>query len=247
MWLSYSERRSTPPLPGAPALELHDLTVTHIGNSAPAVRSCSLAIEPGELVALIGPNGAGKSSILKAVAGLLPILSGSVQIFGLPIGGCHHRLGYLPQRGEIDWRFPISVERLVLTGRYVHLGWLRRPTADDHAIVGEVMRELGISDLAQRQISELSGGQQQRALLARTLAQQSDLLLLDEPMNAVDTETRDTIAEVLFRLRRQGKAALVATHHLEHLNEFDRVIELRDGLLYTDTPAALYVPDERIA
>jgi ABC-type Mn2+/Zn2+ transport system ATPase subunit len=244
--LQYSERRHIPPVPGAPALELHDLAVAHFGEHTPAVQGASLVVSPGELFALVGPNGAGKSSILKAIAGLLPALSGSIRIFGLPVGACHHRVAYLPQRGEIDWRFPISVRRLVLTGRYVHHGWLRRPNAHDQALVADVLEQLGIAPLGDRQIGDLSGGQQQRALLARALVQDSDLLLLDEPTNAVDSATRDVIAEVLEALRRQGKAALVATHDIERLGTFDRVIALRDGQIVQNTPTALYTQAENL-
>ncbi|MDZ4719603.1 MAG: ABC transporter ATP-binding protein [Roseiflexaceae bacterium] len=247
MRLYYSQRRYVAPIQGAAALELDHIKVTHSGRNTPVVQGISLEVAQGELVALVGPNGAGKSTILKAIAGLLPTQAGSISIFGLPIGACHHRVAYLPQRGEIDWRFPVSVRRMVLTGRYVHLGWLRQPGANDNVRVNEVLTRLGIADLAERQISELSGGQQQRVLLARALVQDADLLLLDEPTNAVDAATRDAIAETLNTLRRQGKAALVATHDLDHLMEFDRVVALQDGRIVADAPAALYVPDQWIA
>ncbi len=148
------------------------------------------------------------------------------------MGACHHRVAYLPQRGDIDWRFPISVRRLVLGGRYVHLGWLRRPGAQDREISDRVMERLGILDLAGRQIGELSGGQQQRALLARALAQESDLLLLDEPLAAVDASTQGVVFDVLEELRARGKTLVVATHDLERLaEEFDGVLYLKDGRL----------------
>jgi manganese/zinc/iron transport system ATP- binding protein len=245
--LYYSQRRYTAPIQGAAALELDFVKVAHPGRNTPAVQGISLEVASGELVALVGPNGAGKSTILKAIAGLLPVQAGSISIFGLPIGACHHRVAYLPQRGEIDWRFPVSVRRMVVTGRYVHLGWLRQPGASDDARVVDMLDQLGIADLADRQISELSGGQQQRVLLARALVQDADLLLLDEPTNAVDAATRDAIAETLNTLRRKGKAALVATHDLDHLMEFDRVVALQDGRIVANAPAALYVPDQWIA
>ncbi|GAB4119544.1 MAG: metal ABC transporter ATP-binding protein [Roseiflexaceae bacterium] len=236
MRLHYSERRFAPALVGAPALELRQLSVTHIGRNTPALQHLSLTIAPGELVALIGPNGAGKSTILKTVAGLLKPTTGDVRIFGLPVGACHHRVAYLPQRGEIDWRFPISVERLVMTGRYVHLGWLRRPGRQDRQYTLETLERLGIAHLADRQIGELSGGQQQRALIARTLVQGADLILLDEPTNAIDAATRETIAQVLADLRRQGRTVIMATHDTDRLGEFDRIIALRDGRMITPNP-----------
>jgi ABC-type Mn2+/Zn2+ transport system ATPase subunit len=126
-------------------------------------------------------------------------------------------LAYLPQRGEVDWRFPISGRKLVLTGRYVHLGWLRRPGQQDRAIAAEVLERLGLSILADRRIGQLSVGQQQRALLARALAQHADLLLLDEPLNAVDAKTRTVISDLWREFQRRGKTVVVATHDLGRL------------------------------
>jgi manganese/zinc/iron transport system ATP- binding protein len=146
------------------------------------------------------------------------------------VGACRCCVAYLPQREEIDWRFPISVERLVLTGRYVHLGWLRRPKARDYQIARAVMGQLGLTDLADRQIGRLSGGQQQRVLVARALAQGADMLLLDEPLNAVDANTRAVLHNVFQDLHRQGKTVLVATHDLGRLaSEFDAAVYLSDG------------------
>jgi manganese/zinc/iron transport system ATP- binding protein len=193
----------------------------------------------GAQVALVGPNGAGKSTLLKAVAGLLPVREGTIAIYGNPVGACHHRVAYLPQRGEIDWRFPVSLRRLVLTGRYVHLGWFRRPGKADEAIAESMIAELGLSDLADRQIGQLSGGQQQRALLARALAQQADLLLLDEPLNAVDADTRAIISEVLKRLQAQGKTVVAATHDLGRLEaDFDGAMYLAEGREVPAPPGA---------
>jgi len=164
------------------------------------------------------------------VAGLLPVISGVIRVHGNPVGACHHRVAYLPQRGEIDWGFPISVERLVLTGRYVHLGWLRRPGRADRDIARAALNRLGLSALAGQQIGKLSGGQQQRALLARALAQEADLLLLDEPFNGVDAGTQDTIYDAMRDLRGQGKTLVVATHDLSRLGgAFDATVHLQSG------------------
>jgi len=169
---------------------------------------------------------------LKAVAGLLPIAAGAIRIYGNAVGACHHRVAYLPQRGDIDWSFPVTVSRFVLTGRYVHLGWFRRPGGHDRAIVEAVLDRLGLGGLANRQIGRLSGGQQQRALLARALAQGADLLLLDEPLNAVDAETRDVIYQVLAELKAEGKTLVVATHDLGRLaHAFDATVNLQNGSL----------------
>lgn len=228
--LSYSGRRHAEPVPGEPALVVDSATVWHEGGASPALEGVSLRVPEATRVALVGPNGAGKSTLLKAVAGLLPVAGGRVRVYGNPVGACHHRVAYLPQRGEVDWRFPVGVRRLVMGGRYVHLGWLRRPGRRDREAVEEALERLGLSGVAGRRIEHLSGGQRQRALLARALAQEADLLLLDEPMTAVDSGTRETISEVLSELRERGKTVVVATHDLEGLSrEFEGALYLRDG------------------
>jgi ABC-type Mn2+/Zn2+ transport system ATPase subunit len=226
---SYSRRHHADPVAMADALVIEDLTVDYSGSERPAVANINLRVPAGLRVALVGPNGAGKSTLLKAIAGLLPF-HGTIRVYGNPVGACHHRVAYLPQRGEIDWRFPIPVDRFVLTGRYVHLGWFRWPGKRDHEICHEVLARLGLSELASRQIGKLSGGQQQRTLLARALAQGADLLLLDEPLNAVDAETCEAIHPVLRDLQRHGKTILCATHDLGRLvSDFDAAIYLEEG------------------
>ena len=238
----YHRRRHVDAIPEAPALLVRQVSAGHPGSEQPALEGVSLTVPVGARAALVGPNGAGKSTLLKAVAGLLPVRAGEIRIFGHPVGACHHRVAYLPQRGEIDWRFPISVRRLVLTGRYVHLGWLRRPGPHDWALADAVLEQLGLAGLAERQIGQLSGGQQQRALLARALAQQADLLLLDEPLNAVDAETREVVARVLDSLQRQGKTFLVATHDLGRLEaDFDQALYLSGGRVVPAPPGALAI------
>jgi ABC-type Mn2+/Zn2+ transport system ATPase subunit len=236
--ISYSGRRHVAPRAGAPALEIERLVASYPGVAEPALREASMRLPAGVRAALVGANGSGKSTLLKAVAGLLRPQSGTISIYGRPVGACHHRVAYLPQRGEVDWRFPVTVERMVLAGRYVHLGWLRRPESADRAQVTAVLAQLGLTELAQRQISQLSGGQQQRALLARALVQEADLLLLDEPLSAVDAASRTIIAGVLDDLRHQGKTALIATHHLDRLaEEYDQIFTLDEGRIER-TPAA---------
>ncbi len=235
----YGHRRHVGAVPGAPALAARSVSVGYASTAGLALREVSLRVPAGARVALVGPNGSGKSTLLKAVAGLLPVSAGEIAVYGNPVGACHHRVAYLPQRGEIDWRFPISVRRLVMTGRYVHLGWLRRPGRKDREVVSEVMEDLGLTPLAERQIGQLSGGQQQRALLARALVQDGDLLLLDEPLNAVDAGTRGTISEVFSGLQRRGKTMVVATHDLASLaSEFDGALYLREGQEAPPEPGA---------
>jgi ABC-type Mn2+/Zn2+ transport system ATPase subunit len=230
--LLYSPHRHAEPIAGAPALVFEHVYVLHQRDHAVALADLSFTIPAGKRIALIGSNGAGKSSLLKTVVGLMPLSQGDVRIYGHPIGTCRHRVAYLPQRGEIDWQFPVDLRTLVLSGRYVHLGWLRRPSATDFAIVDRVIHRLGLQDLANRQIGQLSGGQQQRALFARAIAQEADLLLLDEPFNAVDAETRTIIGQVLDRLHAEGKTVLAATHDTNHLKQmYDGLVELENGTI----------------
>ncbi|RRR76471.1 MAG: ABC transporter ATP-binding protein [Candidatus Viridilinea halotolerans] len=228
--LPYSGRRHVERIANAPALEFEGIVASYPGATTLALRGVSFALPAGVRAALVGPNGSGKSTLLKLVAGLLRPQSGTIRIHGQPVGACHHRVAYLPQRGEVDWRFPVTVERMVLAGRYVHLGWLRQPSRADRQRVHDVLAQLGLAELAPRQISQLSGGQQQRALLARALVQEAELLLLDEPLSAVDAASRAIIAAVLDALCHQGKTALVATHHLDRLDEeYDHIFALEDG------------------
>lgn len=240
----YSGRHRARPLEGAPALGMRDLSVRYPGAPLPALEGVGLTIPTGVRAALVGANGSGKSTLLKAVAGLLPARTGDVRIYGDPVGACHNRVAYLPQRGEIDWRFPVDARRLVLGGRHVHLGWVRRPGRKDREIVEEAMERLGVASLAGRQIGELSGGQQQRVLLARALAQKADLLLLDEPFAAVDARTTEVVFEVLEELRAEGKALVVATHYLDRLQEeFDGALYLANGRLASPEPGAFVGQD----
>lgn len=228
--LYYGSRKHADPVPHAPALELKHLVTGYPGARA-ALRGVSLCVPVGSRVALVGSNGAGKSTLLKTVAGLLPIREGSIRIYGNAVGACHHRVAYLPQRSLLDWRFPISLRRLILTGRYVHLGWFRRVRPIDQEVVAQVAQQLGLETLLDRQIGQLSGGQQQRALLARALAQEADLLLLDEPLNAVDQDTRAVITSVLHDLSVQGKTVVMATHDLGRLeSDFDGAVYLSEGI-----------------
>jgi manganese/zinc/iron transport system ATP- binding protein len=227
---AYGSRTCIDIVASALALDARAVSARYPGSDELALRAVSLAVRPGTCVALVGPNGAGKSTLLKAAAGLLPIVSGSIAIHGNPVGACHHRVAYLAQSGEIDWRFPITLRKLVMTGRYVHLGWFRRPSGEDWRMADSAIAQMGLTELAERQIGELSGGQQQRALLARALAQDADLMLLDEPLNAVDAATRQVISETLADLQRRGKTAIIATHDLDRMQSaFDDALFLLDG------------------
>lgn len=241
----YGHRIHKDIIPGAFALDIQNLHVNYPGVQRLALKDINLCVPVGAQVALVGHNGAGKSTLLKAVAGLLPVRSGQLRIYGNAVGACHHRTAYLPQRGEIDWRFPITLRKLVLTGRYVHLGWFKRPRAADWAIADSMIEQMGLAHLSHRQIGQLSGGQQQRAMLARALAQEADLLLLDEPLNAVDAETRELIGKVLDDLRQKQKSIVIATHDISRLEQdFDSVLYLADG---EEVPQPAYVPSQKVA
>jgi manganese/zinc/iron transport system ATP- binding protein len=226
----YSRHRHGTPSAETAALECVDVSVRYPGADRPAVHDVSLRVPQGSRVALVGANGAGKSTLLKAAAGLLPITGGVIRVHGSPPGGCCHRVAFLAQRSDLDWRFPMTVRRLVLTGRYVHIGWFRRPGPDDYAIVDRMLDLLHIRDLAEHRIGELSGGQQQRTLLARALAQEADMLLLDEPMNGVDAATRQIVRDISRTLTQQGKTIIVATHDTHDIQvDFDEIIHLSCG------------------
>lgn len=200
------------------------------GHLEPALEGIWLKVPSGALVALVGPNGAGKSTLLKTLAGLLKPARGQLWILGQERATCYHHVSYLPQRSEIDWNFPISLEELVLLGRYVHLGWFHSPKRKDRELCAWAIAELNLEGLQGRQIGALSGGQQQRALLARALAQDSRILLLDEPLNAVDAETVEIVLKVLDHQKRLGKTILMATHDVDRLETpFDGVLFLHQG------------------
>jgi len=219
-----------------PAIQIDNLTVRYPGAPSPALHGVTLQVARGARDALVGANGSGKSTLLKAIVRLVPWQSGSISLQGEGLDANRAGLAYLPQIGELDWRFPIEVRRLILTGRYVHLGWLRRPRPRDRALVDAALERLGLQSVAGRQIGQISGGQRQRALLARALVQEADTLLLDEPFNAVDAESRDIVLEVLDDLRAQGKTVVLATHDLERMNvDPDQVHALVDGRLADNT------------
>lgn len=205
-------------------LAIEQLTVAY--GSRTALRDVSFAVRQGERVAIIGPNGAGKSTLLKALIGLIPIQSGRVLVDGA------ERIAYVQQREQVDWRFPVTVWDVVMMGRYGRIGWFRRPGAADVAAVQFGLEQVGITQLARRSIGDLSGGQQQRVFLARALAQEPTILLLDEPFNGVDVGTQDAIMDVLDRLRMRSVTVLITTHDLDlAARAFDRVALLHEELV----------------
>ena len=187
----------------------------------------SLSVKPGERVAMAGPNGAGKSTLLNLILGIENGHTGTISAFGDAPHRSRHRIAIVPQRSQVDWRFPVTVREVVMMGRYVHMGWLRDPKEEDRDRVDEALTTMEIEDLADRQIGELSGGQQQRVMLSRALAQGADLFLLDEPLNHVDIATQELIFHTLEELSALGKSVIVSTHDLGVLTvHFTRAIFL---------------------
>jgi manganese/zinc/iron transport system ATP- binding protein len=193
-------------------LEVHDLTVAY--QKKPVLWGIDLSVPKGKLVGIIGPNGAGKSTLIKAIMGLLPPASGWVKIFGKPYKENIRMVGYVPQRESVDWDFPVNVMDVVLMGRYGHLGLLRRPGKKDYDIAKDCLEKVKMLPFANRQIANLSGGQQQRVFLARALAQESELYLMDEPFSGVDAATESAIITLLHELKERGKTILVVHHDL---------------------------------
>jgi manganese/zinc/iron transport system ATP- binding protein len=221
------------------SVEVHDLTVAY--HRKPVLWDVDVSIPAGRLVAVVGPNGAGKSTLLKAILGLVPAASGSVRIFGEPLARVRRSIGYVPQRETVDWDFPVTVLDVVLMGRYGRLGWVRRPGAADHAAARASLERVGMTAYADRQISQLSGGQQQRVFLARALAQEARLYLMDEPFAGVDAATERAIVEVLRGLRDEGRTVVAVHHDLQTVPEyFDHVVLLNMRLVAAGPAAEVF-------
>lgn len=226
----------------APPLEVHDLTVSY--DRKPVLYGIDVTVEPGSLVGVVGPNGAGKSTLVKTVMGVVPPNGGWVKIFGQPFKKAVTRVGYVPQRESVDWDFPVSVMDVVLMGRYGHAGLLRRVGKRDREIARECLEKVNMLPFADRQIGNLSGGQQQRVFLARALAQESDLYLMDEPFAGVDAATETVIVELLRELRERGKTILVVHHDLATAREyFDKLLLLNMRLIAYGDVEETYRPE----
>jgi manganese/iron transport system ATP-binding protein len=214
-------------------LSARGVTVTY-RNGHTALRDASFALPTGTVTALVGVNGAGKSTLFKAIMGFVPAARGEIRILGLPVRDALRRnlVAYVPQAEEVDWTFPVLVEDVVMMGRYGHMGFLRRARATDRAAVDEALARVGMSDFRHRQIGELSGGQRKRVFLARALAQDGRVILLDEPFTGVDVRTEEAIIALLRELRDEGRVMLVSTHNLGSVPEFcDRVVLVKGTVL----------------
>lgn len=209
------------------------VTVTY-RNGLTALTDASFSVPQGTITALVGVNGAGKSTLFKAIMGFVPVARGTIRLLGLPVREALRKnlVAYVPQAEEVDWSFPVLVEDVVMMGRYGHMGMLRRPSATDRAKVDEALARVGLTDLRHRQIGELSGGQKKRVFLARALAQEGRIILLDEPFTGVDVKTEEQIITLLRTLRDEGHVMLVSTHNLGSVPDFcDRTVLVKGTVL----------------
>lgn len=226
----------------AASIAVESVTVRY-SNGHTAIRDVSFMLEGGTTCALVGVNGSGKSTLFKSLMGQIKPRAGDIRLCGLPVSQALKRnlVAYVPQSEEVDWQFPVSVYDVVMQGRYGYLNFLRLPKAADKREVLEAMRRVGIEHLAQRQIGELSGGQKKRVFLARALAQQSKIILLDEPFTGVDVKTEDAIVELLGQLREQGHLILVSTHNLGMVPDFcDQVVMINRTVLAAGATAETF-------
>jgi ABC-type Mn2+/Zn2+ transport system ATPase subunit len=206
--------------------------------------SISFRVEPGASVAVVGPNGAGKSTLFKVLVRLLPLRSGRIMVHSRPLGYHKDCVAYVPQREEVDWRFPVTVLDVVVMGRFGHLGWIAPPGKADLDLAMRALDQMGMAGQAKSSIGDLSGGQQQRVFLARALAQQPHILLLDEPFTGVDASTQETTLALLDQLHREGVTTLVSTHDLNlAATRFDRVLLLNRRLIAYDTADQAFRPE----
>lgn len=216
-----------------PGICARDVTVTY-RNGHTAMWNASFEIPRGTVTALVGVNGSGKSTLFKAIMGFVPAAKGEIRILGMSVRDALRKnlVAYVPQAEEVDWAFPVLVEDVVMMGRYGHMGFLRRPSATDHAKVDEALRRVNMQDFRHRQIGELSGGQRKRVFLARALAQDGQVILLDEPFTGVDVKTEEQIIALLRELRAEGRVMLVSTHNLGSVPEFcDRTVFVKGTVL----------------
>jgi manganese/iron transport system ATP-binding protein len=232
----------------APTLRLNNISTGYIpgtmnttGNRISlALENISFEIARGHRVAVVGPNGAGKSTLFKLIVGIIKPQSGTIQIYGSE-PGAHICIGYVPQRSVIDWSFPVTVEDVVMMGRVGKIGLFRRPKRQDWQVVHASLKRVGAREIAKTQIGELSGGQQQRVFIARALAQEAELLLMDEPLSGLDVPSQNAIFEILESLRPDGVTVIIATHNLDlAAGHFDRVMLLNRSIIAFDKPTAVF-------
>ena len=211
-------------------VEVEDLTMAY--HDRPVLWDVDVDIVQGSRTAIIGPNGAGKSTLLKGILGLLKPLTGEVRIMGQELDQVKKKIAYIPQSNSVNWDFPTTVLDVVMMGRYVHLGWLKRPGKEDKEIALKALRTVGMEEFSERQISELSGGQRQRVFLARAMTQGPEIFFMDEPFTGVDKKTERVIVDFLKNAQKEGKTSLVVHHDLNTLRDyFDHVVLLNKRVI----------------
>ncbi len=228
-----------------PVLCIDDLTVAY--HSKPVLWDVDLNVPEGVLLAIVGPNGAGKSTLIKAALDLVPRAAGTVRFFGQPYNKARGRVGYVPQRGSVDWDFPTTVLDVVTMGLYGSIGWIARPKRRHRDLALEALDKVGLAEFADRQISRLSGGQQQRTFLARALVQDAEIYFMDEPFAAVDAVTERSIVEILKELRSKGRTVIVVHHDLQTVaGYFDWVALLNVEIIATGPASEVFTQDNLI-
>ena len=226
-------------------LRVEDVTVSY-RNGHIALWDASFDIPIGSVTALVGMNGAGKSTLFKAIMGFVPVAKGRIEILGRDVRSAlsDNLVAYVPQSEEIDWDFPVLVEDVVMMGRYGHMGFLRRPRKADHEAVATALSRVNMQDFRKRQIGALSGGQRKRVFLARALAQDGQVILLDEPFTGVDVKTETQIIELLREMRDEGRVILVSTHNLGSVPEFcDRTVLVKGTVLAHGPTETIFTPE----
>jgi len=200
------------------AIDAEDITIAY--NDKPVIWDVDMQVPKGVMMAIIGPNGAGKSTLIKGLLGLIPLTAGEVKVFGDSYKNQRKKVGYVPQRTAVDWDFPTTVLDVVLMGTYGKLGWIKRPQKQEIILAHEAIEKVGMSEFANRQISQLSGGQQQRVFLARALTQHADIYLMDEPFQGVDATTERAIISILKELKSSGKTVIAVHHDLQTVPDY---------------------------
>ena len=225
-------------------IEVTNLSVSY-RNGHTALKDASFQVGRGTITALVGVNGAGKSTLFKAIMGFVPAARGSIHLMGIPVAQAlrQNLVAYVPQAEEVDWAFPVLVQDVVMMGRYGHMGFLRRARPVDHAAVEQALARVGMAEFRHRQIGELSGGQRKRVFLARALAQEGQVILLDEPFTGVDVKTEDQIVQLLREMRDEGRVMLVSTHNLGSVPRFcDRTVLVKGTVLGYGPTDEIFTP-----
>src|SRR5687767_12655132 len=217
-----------------PAITVRDLTVAY--REKPVLWDVDLDVPSGVLMAIVGPNGAGKTTLIKAIMGLIRAVAGTVSIYDMPYAEQRRLVGYVPQRGGVDWDFPTTVLDVVTMGLYGNLGWVRRPGRKERELANQALEKVGMKEYADRQISQLSGGQQQRVFLARALVQNAQIYLMDEPFQGVDATTERAIVTLLQELREAGKTVVVVHHDLQTVPDYFDWVTLLNVRLIASGP-----------